>query len=241
MTRGTLAAPTSFVRNVGAHRWRRGERPDTSKPPDRFVSFPGHNNWRGGALFSFQQMKQLRDEYGIRTIVNLAADANDHVYDPERDCGGRRNQCEPLWAAELGIRYIYAPMGGSWRMSAEQWRTIQDALTQGSVFVHCSHGVDRTGAVVARWRREIDPALSHEEVMRYTRSLGGAWRLEGDPNSKLREWIARAQYDPELAARALAPRSSGLSIIPAQIPIQGWAMVSLGVFGLALSLRTRRT
>ena len=225
MSKPSMEAPTSFAANIGAHRWpKRAKRhalPDTSKPPDRMVRFPGHNNWRGGALFSYRQMKQLRDKYGIKTIVNLARDANDNVYDSSRNCGGRDKQCEPIWAAELGIRYIYAPMGASWRMSSEQWRTIRDALAEGNVFVHCTHGVDRTGAVVARWRREIDPNLTHDEVMRYTQSLGGAWRREGDPNRKLREWIARAQYDPELAARALRPRGG---ILP------GLAVFAVGVF-----------
>ena len=201
-------APTEFVRNTGAYLWRRGQQPDITKPPDRFAPIPGYRNYRGGALYSFNQMRILRDDYGVRTIVNLAREANDHVYDEARGCGGRNNQCEGLWAQELGLTYLYIPLTGSWQMSTEKWDLIRNALADGNTYIHCQAGVDRTGAVVARWRRETEPHLTHEEVMRYTRIFGGAWRTEGDPNKKLREWIARGEYDPELAARAFRRRSS---------------------------------
>ena len=235
MSKPTLDAPTSFANNVAKWRWPprkkvpRGEAHlvDTSAPPDRFVSFPGFNNWRGGAIFSFRQMKQLRDEFGVKTIVNLAREANDWVWDPERGCGGSRrgdgrdNQCEGVWAKELGLRYIYMPLSGSWRMTQEKWTLLRDALAEGNVYVHCAAGVDRTGAVVARWIREIDPSVSHDQVMRYTRAIGGAWRREGDPNAKLRDWVAKGRYDPELAARALRPRGG---ILP------GLAVFAVGLF-----------
>ena len=114
-------------------------------------------------------MKLLKDDYGIKTIINLSLGSQRHLKgDGEFACGGMSTPCEPLWAEALGIKYIYVPMTGDWRMTQAKWTLIRDALAEGHAYVHCTHGVDRTGAVVARFRREIDPNVSHDEVMRYT-------------------------------------------------------------------------
>ena len=59
--------------------------------------------------------------------------------------------------------------------------------------------MDRTGAVVARWRKEVEPELSDSQVLdNYTYKFGGAWKLAGDPNRHLRAWVKEGTYKPEL-------------------------------------------
>ena len=61
---------------------------DETKPPDRFAPLSGSHNYRSGTIKSYNQLKMLRDKYGIRTIVNLAKDSLDHQKDPNFDIGG---------------------------------------------------------------------------------------------------------------------------------------------------------
>ena len=137
-------------------------------------------------------MRQLRDEYGIKTIINLAKDSM-----RGQECGG--GDCEPKWAQELGLRYIYVPLGSSPPNDGD-WAAIKQALIDGHSYVHCTHGVDRTGAVAGRWVREV-LGLSDDQLLDYTYTFGGQWRSAGDPNHKLRDWLVAGQHSPELAGK----------------------------------------
>jgi hypothetical protein len=188
----TLEATTDFDRNRSK---------DPGMPPDRFAQIPGANNYRSAKIVHYNQMKLLRDQYGIRTIVNLALDSVDGISDPNfvdeggDPCGGsgasaRNNPCEPYWAEDLNLNYhpIYVHGDGP-NDVRDRWDELKGLLMAGNCLVHCTHGVDRTGAVVARWRLEVDPDLSQDDVMEYTHAFGGQWRLEEDPNESLRNFI----------------------------------------------------
>lgn len=184
MAKLILSAPTDFFRNSTTSY-------DTSAPPDRFTAIPGLGNYRGAKIKTLEQMILLKKQYGIKTIVNLARDS---MYDQE--CGG--GECEPQWAAELGLNYVYVPLGSSPPDQAG-WNTIRQALIQGHAYVHCTYGVDRTGAVAGRWVREV-LGMSDDQLLDYTYGFGGQWRSAGDPNHKLRTWMVGATHDPSLVA-----------------------------------------
>jgi hypothetical protein len=171
-------------------------------PPDRFAPISGVNNYRSGTIKSFNQLKMLRDEYGIKTVVNLALDSMDHQKDGNFNCGGRRVPCEPLWAEALGMEY-YPFYLTKYKPDAERWEIIKQALSKGNTLIHCTHGVDRTGAVAAAWRKTTEPDLSEQEMLDYTYSFGGAWKKSSDPNRHLRAWITSDEvlYDPKVAFR----------------------------------------
>lgn len=204
-----LEAPTSYFRNSSRAY-------DTGAPPDRFTAIPGVGNYRGAKIKTLQQMSQLKDEYGIKTIVNLARDS---MY--EQDCEGG-GECEPQWANQLGLRYIYIPLGSSPPTETE-WLEIKKALIDGHTYIHCTHGVDRTGAVGGRWVREV-LGLPNDQLLDYTHTFGGQWRSEGDPNRKLREWMLAGQHDPELAGQ--------LKPFPVWIPLAagGTALVAALIY-----------
>lgn len=102
---------------------------------------------RGGAptLAGIDELKQM----GVKTIIDL-----------------RRNEqriaAERQHAIQLGINYVSLPMGNfvpSERKQAEFLRIVQDASVnpaKAPVFVHCSHGSDRTSFMVALWRTKHD-------------------------------------------------------------------------------------
>ena len=238
----SLEAPTTFVRNVGAHDWHE-EAPDTSKPPDRFAPFPGNGNYRGGAIFSFDQMKLLKDDYGIKTIVNLSLGSmkrqppNSPASIP---CSYPDDNCEPKWAAELGLNYVYVPMTGEWRMTDAKWNRIREALIEGHAYVHCTHGVDRTGGVVARWIREL-LGWDQAQVMAYTRKFGGAWRTDPDwrktDDAEIGYWVEEATYDPTLQGQLSTDLPDLFS--PKNLPVTLIGGAALFVWGAVLWQRWR--
>jgi protein tyrosine phosphatase (PTP) superfamily phosphohydrolase (DUF442 family) len=97
--------------------------------------------FRGGqpGPAAFATLHQL----GIRTVVNLTAEA-------ERD---------QAWAEAAGMRVVYiplAPFGPPTLAEAELFlATIRDP-EGGPYFVHCFHGSDRTGAMVACYRMAVE-------------------------------------------------------------------------------------
>lgn len=174
-----------FIEN---RQFQRNSKGDPRTPMDRWTQISGTNNYRSAKIHSFEQLRFVQQKYGIKTVVNLAMDSMAEQKDQARGCGGTRNPCEPKWARELGLDYRTAYLGNKPPEEAD-WEMIQDLLSQGNTLVHCTHGVDRTGAVVGKWQHIVNDDLSEKEVLDYTYSFGGQWRLPGDPNRFLRDWM----------------------------------------------------
>lgn len=81
------------------------------------------------------------EDFGIRTVMSLRQTVND----------------VPL-AAGTGIRLIRIPMKSRYVAENRSARIVKamramlGAMAEGPVMVHCRHGSDRTGVVVALWR-----------------------------------------------------------------------------------------
>lgn len=83
---------------------------------------------------------------GVNTIINL------------RD-GDENERVEAEAAQAAGLRYFNIPFERLGRPSDEQVERVLsliDALENGIVFVHCAHGSDRTGTVIAVYRISRD-------------------------------------------------------------------------------------
>lgn len=211
-----LVTSTDFVRNPNR---------DENIEPDRFAPMTGRNNYRSGKIASKKQLAMLKKKYGIKRIINLAKDSMYHQYDPSVPCRGVG--CEDAWAESLGIEYYpfyltkYAP-------SEERWEIIKGLLSQGDTLIHCTAGVDRTGAVAGAWRKTVEPNLSDRDVLEnYTYKFGGQWRMVEDPNRHLRRFIQETQYDPN---QKLAVRKK----------IEWWVYASVGIISIPLMLLIMR-
>jgi protein tyrosine/serine phosphatase len=79
---------------------------------------------------------------GVNTIVNLRGEDQNTLAEQQQ-------------ASALGLKYYALPMGGLSRPSdkqVEQALAIINNPENGVVFVHCKHGADRTGVVIACYR-----------------------------------------------------------------------------------------
>jgi len=200
-------------------------------PPDHFTEVaPGEGNYRGATITSKEQMKLIQDKFGIKTIVSLAIDASwgkgcskSGGHFPVEDastsppCKGQKVKgrssysdlpCEKYWADELGIKWYQVVMHRSRAPSKAEWPKIWNDLSSGNVYFHCTHGVDRTGAVTARWKwcnawgpgndkwPDKDWSKLKAALWKYTKKQGGAWKTvdPGDPKSIERKDTGANQY-----------------------------------------------
>lgn len=130
-----------------------------------------NGNYRGARITSFAQLDSMRRVYGIGTIINLAKDAL-----PKSGPG------EIEWSKELGIDYVSVYLGDA-PPSEQHWQKIRELLSRGGVYVHCAHGADRTGAIIAKYRIEVE-GVEPCEAYREARRFGFKPWLK-----KLRAWI----------------------------------------------------
>jgi protein tyrosine phosphatase (PTP) superfamily phosphohydrolase (DUF442 family) len=103
--------------------------------------------WRGAApnVEGVDELKRL----GVKTIVDLRRSPQGTSW-------------EGAYAITHGLRYINVPMGNSIPTLTKQRKVLAvidqaaNDPSKGPVFLHCSHGSDRTGFMVACWRVQHD-------------------------------------------------------------------------------------
>ena len=118
-------------------------------------------------------------ELGIKTIVDLRS-------------GGDRSRLEEKEALSLGLKYYNVPLRWFGRPKDEHVDLVMQIIMQPEnqpVFVHCSHGVDRTGLVVAVYRILYE-GWSSERAKAEAKSHGMHWWKFGIKKS-IREYYQR--------------------------------------------------
>lgn len=109
----------------------------------------GPRIWRGPHPLTTEDFNQLKS-LGIQTILNLEAGYFDFFH-------GRTNQ-EFDMASQFGMQPLHIQCGDIFppKMSDIQAAiAAMAALSNGKVYVHCLHGVDRTGIVCAAYRVKV--------------------------------------------------------------------------------------
>lgn len=136
----------------------------TAAPAKKVVDLPNFHQvhpflYRGGEPTA-EGVNQLAAT-GVKTIFDL------------------RNPGEKRWdeesaAKKLGIKYIAMPMNSA-APTPRQVKTMMKAIenarknpADGSVFVHCAHGSDRTGCMIGVWR-VTDEKWSYDEAYKEMR------------------------------------------------------------------------
>lgn len=113
-------------------------------------------NYRGGSLHKNpeEQFKRIRDEFGIKRVLKL--DGNERL----------SKEKEKEVVESLGMEFYFVNphkgyvSGKGYVTSVEE---ILKIMRMGNVYVHCTHGADRTGLAVGAWLREVF-GLTDEDV-----------------------------------------------------------------------------
>lgn len=178
---------------------------------------------RGGRPPSEAEIQQLADN-GVKFIINLQGGD----YSGNEIIGG----LVPFWekgekpedilkeealAKAAGMDYISLPLNSLKKVDTENFRNILEALkilhqyevaggNLGRIFIHCAHGVDRTGLIVALYRvvyQGWDADAAYAE-----------WRLSGHSLANMTAtWHLDEfffAYMKRLSKTAHAPSVSGL-------------------------------
>ncbi len=111
--------------------------------------------YRGGAP-THAGLQRLKEQ-GIRTVIDLRSESR----------GDEQQAVE-----RLGMRYVSIPCRAQNPTDAQmaQFLSIVMSPEAQPVFVHCHHGMDRTGTAVAMYRMiagEWDPRRAVDELRRY--------------------------------------------------------------------------
>lgn len=118
----------------------------------------GSELWRGGqpSKEGFLRLK----EQGIKTVINLREEPTSIA-------------SERKLAAELGFDYVSIPLRPFDIPEArkiDEFLEIMNDINRHSVFVHCLHGMDRTGLVVAVYRMSAHDwsfADAYDEMLKF--------------------------------------------------------------------------
>ena len=127
-------------------------------PPDtmRLDGFPLRRFDRVDAVVyrsaqpSQEQLRELHRRYGIRTVLKLNSGAE---------------------AVPEGVTLIHHPLNVMKEPSSQELQAVLDAIDRSAkpLLVHCTHGEDRTGLVVALYRRRHGTATdtAYTDMMRH--------------------------------------------------------------------------
>ena len=172
------------------------------------IKYDNLNNYRSARPFaSVKLFDMFRTLYGIERVITL--DARKYKKGTKAQLGDVVKAVE-----DSGLEKLYVPLGSN-SPDDEQWNGIKEFLSQGNTLVHCTHGVDRTGAIVAGWQIEnygkdkntvFNEALSFgfkprtHPGYKYLKNEDGTYQRDAngkkiydpsgkDPNKHLRRWI----------------------------------------------------
>lgn len=121
--------------------------------------------YRGGRLTDEGQMRLLKRS-GVKTVLNLQGGDLNSVYGPliplfEKGERLEVRKEEKTWADRAQMLWFNLPLNSLSAVSPSQAAKIRQAVAMiqdprlQPVYVHCEHGIDRTGLIVALYRIKI--------------------------------------------------------------------------------------
>jgi protein tyrosine/serine phosphatase len=119
--------------------------------------------YRGARPTSDQAINQLANNYGIRNIINLQGGDYFTIYRPViayLEPGELPSAIEHEKSVSIadGMGYFHAQLSAVNDINSEENKLIDDTLefmhekNNQPVFIHCEHGKDRTGLIIALYK-----------------------------------------------------------------------------------------
>lgn len=132
--------------------------------------------YRGARLTSVEAVQYLKS-LNIKNVINLQGgdlDSDIGIIIPWAEPGERPEVIakEKTTALSLGLGFLHAPLNSLEPITNDEDRAIDAVLafmhkrSNQPVFIHCEHGADRTGLLIALYRvkyEDVNPVIARAE------------------------------------------------------------------------------
>jgi hypothetical protein len=129
-------------------------------------------NYRS-AQMTLKDLEYVIKKYNIKHIIRMNGDGIDSR------TGVTRQQEEQL-CKDLGCKFTFLDAHQGYTENSGYVTSIKQAneiLKNGNTLVHCNHGADRTGYIVAAYLKEIGAIKDLDELWKYTTQYNGWTRM----------------------------------------------------------------
>lgn len=133
----------------------------------------GLNNYRSAQLPP-DLLQYVIKKYGIKRVIRLNGDGHDARHrrnDVEVPIETEKETCERNSCVfnKVSSHRGYVPGQGY----TESIKQVNSIMSQGNTLIHCAHGADRTGGMVAAWLKASGKMTDPKQLWDYTTSKNG--------------------------------------------------------------------
>lgn len=182
-----IAAPLAALVVAGAALW-----PRVMLPPHFAVAGPD-DILRGGQPAP-RHLWHLQRRHGLATVVNLRS--------REEEAG---EPAEPAWCSASGVEYAHIPVDDIPRRAHTLEFLHAMQARRGAVLIHCQHGRNRTGKMIAAYRVVLEgrtPREAYDEMLEY------GFLAREDPGGQVMPWLEQLAAEREAIRAELASHSA---------------------------------
>jgi hypothetical protein len=128
----------------------------------------GKGNYRS-AQFTEKELPYVIKKYNIKNIIRMNADDSDSKHKsnfPETPRSVEKKICE-----DLGCTYQFINSHEGYRVGQGYTQSIDktdNILKKGNTLIHCAHGADRTGGMVASYLKNNNILTDKKKLWNYT-------------------------------------------------------------------------
>lgn len=133
----------------------------------------GKNNYRSGQI-TLDKYPDFIKKYGIKNIVRMNGNGNDSKHKssyPETSIEDERKMCEDLGCKFYNINAHEGYQKGKGYVGS--LNKILPIIEKGNTLIHCTHGADRTGYIVAAYLQKNNIIKDKDKLWAYTTQYNG--------------------------------------------------------------------
>ena len=133
----------------------------------------GKNNYRS-AQFTKEELPYVIKKYGIKNIIRLNGDGTDSQH--KSSYGQTPKSEEEKICNELGCKFHFVNAHSGYNSGEGYIGSISQVipiLNEGNTLIHCAHGADRTGYLVASYLQKENIMTNKDDLWAYTTQYNG--------------------------------------------------------------------
>lgn len=128
----------------------------------------GKNNFRS-AQFTKEELPYIIKKYGIKNIIRLNGDGTDSQH--KSSYGQTPKSEEERICNENGCKFYFVNAHDGYKAGEGYIGSINQVipiLNEGNTLIHCAHGADRTGYLVATYLQKENVMTNKDDLWSYT-------------------------------------------------------------------------